>query len=108
MTEDRVEWHLWNFANWERGGWRGQLAMPSRSGCVQVDHADFDKMVEEADRRCAEATGAVISALPANERAAVHAKHLETLWTLPERVLGLYYRSAVGLVGRGLDRRGIV
>lgn len=109
MIFDRIEEHLWRWARWMYAGKTMHLRHRSKAAGGFADaSSDFDTMVEAADIRCAEATDAAIDELPPTQRAAVHAKWLETNWSLPDEVLGAYYRVAVEAIGRGLDKRGIV
>jgi hypothetical protein len=108
MIEDRVSWMLWNWSRWMYGGATRHLRHRSRASAGTGWGTDSEALVEKADLRCAEATDACVDDLPAPEHAAVYAMHLEGLWALPEPALAPYYRSAVGMVGRGLDKRGIV
>lgn len=108
MTADRAEWHLWNWANWMHGGLSGHLRIaPSSSSAAQVDNADFDRMVTEADDRCAKATDSAIDGLTPTEKAAVYAKHLRGQWAASQTVLDAYYTLARLQVGRTLERKGI-
>lgn len=109
MTPDRVEDMLYLWKRWMHGGKSKHLGYPTRSstGDVQVDNAEFDQMVAEADDRCARATDAAIDELPANNKAAVYRKHLGGPFAGSANVLEAYYVVAVALLGRALDRRGI-
>lgn len=110
MTEDRVAWHLWNWAEHMRG--KGSAHMRHRnsasSGIGNSGCSDFDTMVAYEDFRCAEATDACIDSLSASGRDAVYAKHLGGPWlNHPEAQLGVFYHSAAMNIGRRLDRMGI-
>lgn len=110
MTEDRVDWHLWNWAQYHRRSRARPQGYPNASTGLHnyTSGLDFDAECDWIDKRCAIATDAAVDDLPALERMAVYAKHLEGLWGLPEPALGLYYRSAIGMLGKRLDRRGVV
>lgn len=109
MTEDRGEWHVWNWANHMHG--KGSSHLEHRnsasSGIGQSHGTEFDTMVEDADKRCADATDACIDSLSPNGKASVYARHLGGPWMLPSGQLGIFYRSAVINIARRLDRMGI-
>lgn len=109
MTEDRVEWHLWNWSRWMYGGKTMHLRERSRASCGVGNGTvgDFDDMVELADRSCAEVTDACIDGLPEAERSCVYAKHLQGPWDFPESALGVIYRQAMDRLGPMLARRGL-
>lgn len=107
MAPDRVFWHLWNWANWQRcGGDDGDYESRASSGIGRSSSRDFDAMVAEADSRCAMAVEAILDNLTSAQRCAVHVKHLDAVYRL--RDLEASYDSACLSIGRGLDRRGIV
>lgn len=110
MTDDRVDWHLWNWAIHMRRGTSNHLKHrnAASSGIGRSGSEDFDQMVDSADKRCAEATGTAIDDLPKNDRCAVYATHLEQPCDLPPVAVAIYYRAACIEIGRKLDRVGIV
>ena len=110
MEEGRVDWHLWNWAQWQLRSREEGLGYPSRaSGGMQnyTNCWDTDAAFDNACRRLADATDAVIDELPVRYRQAIHAQHLGAIWMLPAIALALFYREAAGMVGRGLERKGV-
>jgi hypothetical protein len=113
LTEDRVEWHLWNWARWyyasrEKGtGYASRASGGFENYTTSRSGKDWETEYDEICKRQADATDAIIDGLQPTYKAAIYAKHLEGAWALPEASLALYYRAAVPLIGRGLDRRGV-
>jgi len=108
MTEDRVEWMIWNWARWMHAGKSSHLRAKTSSVGKTSSGSTFDEMVETVDKRCAAATDSCVDALRPNDKAAVYAMHLQGRWYLPDPMLAPHYRTAVVEIGRNLDRRGIV
>lgn len=110
MTPERVEWHLWNWANWMHGGLSSHLQdrHSASSGIGKSGSSDFDQMVGAEDARCAKATDRAIDDLPEYEKSAVYTRQLYQRWGHPLPALPIYYAQALEIVGRKLDRAGIV
>lgn len=109
MTSDRVEWHLWNWAQWVRR-FTGHVGMGWRKAACGMGYSgssDVDAMTEVADIRCAKATDAAVDSLPLCQRRAVHTWHMGAEWTDDDVQLSLAYHAAVDDIGRRLERRAI-
>lgn len=109
MTDDRVEWHLWNWARLHRLSRESGEGYPSRAsiGDNYTSGFDFDREWDTVCKRLAEATDATIDDLQHVFREAIYAHDLGGPWPYPDVALGIHYRAAVPLIGRGLDKRGI-
>lgn len=112
MTDDRLQWHLDNWASWHMA--RGQSlggGYPTRAsgGVRSIASQDFDTMVEAADIHCAEAVEAILDGCTVVQRCAVHHFHLGAVFRFPRPGLGaeIAYRAAREAVRAGLVRRGI-
>lgn len=113
MNDDRVDWHLWNWANFQRrpaDASHLQHRKKASSGIGRTNSQTFDDMCDAADARCADATNVAIEDLPKWDKAAVKHHHLENYPApdLPTQAIALYYRAACIEIGRKLDRAGIV
>lgn len=116
MSEERIEWHLWN---WQQSHYRSREqgeGFPSSAGHGMIENYTSDGDSEKRwDAQCAHwawITGLVIDDLEISHgtpiyKRAIFAQLLEGQWELPDIALGPTFRYAVPLVGRGLDRRGI-
>lgn len=109
MTEDRLDWHLWNWGNWMHGGKSSHLHYrdSASSGMGKSHGSQFDEMVEDADARCAEATDGCIESLSPKGKAAIYAHHLGGPWFDEGPSLAVFYRAACINIARRLDRMGI-
>jgi hypothetical protein len=107
-NEDRVEFHLFNWAKWLRGSGM-RLGYPSRaSGGIGISHsADFDQMADNADNTIASWVDAIIRGLGNLEQKALRVEYLGERWTSPTEI-GLVLVIAREGVRAGLDRKGIV
>lgn len=106
MNNDRLSWHLWNWARWMDRGSYG-LGYPGRSLCTASGHSDFDEMVNRADARCARAVDAIVEDLPQPQKLAVHHKHLSAVFRI-RADLETAYELACDKISRELTKRGIV
>lgn len=110
MSEERVDWNLWNWARHMRATRESGLDYPSRaSGGLENYRSggDDEAEYEQCCKDWAATTDAAIDDLPATNKQAVYAVHLDGPWLLPEIARGLYYRDSIGLLARELSRRGI-
>lgn len=112
VTDDRLEFHLWNWENWQRRSrfWSfRRLWYPGRAsgGMGNSGSIDFDAMVAHVDTRCAKAVEAALNNCAPAERCAVHHKHLDAVYRfrLPLDVL---YAAALARIADHLTRAGIV
>lgn len=110
MTPERVDWHLWNWEQWQRHeGTFGDYESRASGGVGGTGSKDFDAMVATADARCALAVDVIIGGLPPIQRMAVHNVHLSTVFRFrDEGAQAAMYVLACKTIGRGLDIRGIV
>jgi hypothetical protein len=108
MTEDRMQFHLWNWSRWMHAGASSHLRYrhTASGGMGRSGSTDFADMVDSSDRHCAEATDGCIESLPPAAKAAVYASHLDGPWPT-DIPLHIFYRCAVVDIGRRLDRLGI-
>lgn len=111
MKADRVEWHLWNWEQWQlRDSSEGDYESRASGGMGGTFSREFDAMVAECDTRCALAVDTIIGDLPSAQRIAVHAKHLGVKWpdvyrTRVDPIVA--YADACVRIGRELDAKGI-
>lgn len=108
MQEDRVEWHLRNWAGWTRA-YKPNLGMPKRSVALSSTRSmDFDEMCEEADEYAAAATEAAIDSLPPAQAAAVNRRWLDAVYRFPRDNYIDVYRLALSKLAISLDAQGLV
>lgn len=111
MDDDRLDWHLWNWSNWQRSSFAGTvraLWYPASSPAIGISHgADFDELVAAVDQRCAEAVESALDGCTVAERCAVHHVHLHAVYR-PRIGLDEAYQAARRKIADGLDERGIV
>lgn len=113
MSEDRVTWHLQNWAEWHRdrktsfGNGYGSRASGPFVGATNT--REFEAMVVEADNRCAAAVEAILDGIPAMQRFSVHHQHLDAVYRFrrAEQVHVVLYANARMAIARGLSIRGI-
>ena len=109
VNDARLLWHLQNWAEWQRDRaadfGRGYPSCAYSIGATAS--RDFEAMCAELDNRCALAVDATVDGLPAPERCAVHAIHLDARWRFAGKRAD-FYTLACGAIRRGLIRRGIV
>lgn len=115
MNEDRVSWHLDNWAYWQRAPEAGRGAAPrgypsaASSGMGIQRRSNFDSMCDTADARCARAVDAILDGLRPIERASVHHFHLSAVFRFPRTGMSAEraYARARDAVRLGLISRGI-
>lgn len=107
MTQDRVEWMLYNWSQWMHGGKSGHLRAKTAKCWSESGYRTSNEMLVGIDKRCAAATDACIDALPTLEKVAIYAMHMQGPWNMDNTALSVAYRSACGAIGRNLWRRGI-
>lgn len=111
MSDDRLDWHLWNWSNWQRSSFAGsvrELWYPGASEAIGISHSTtFDELVAAVDHRCAEAVESALDDCPTAERCAVHHVHLHAVYR-PRIGLQAAYGSARLRLAAGLDERGIL
>lgn len=109
-TPDRVEFHLDNWARWQRSGQEVQGHARESLGLSSGGTSKgFDEMAETSDRRCAVIVEAILDNLPPVERIAI---------MIERRIMGRvftfkrisYYQALTSgkqAIGRELSRRGV-
>jgi len=105
LAEHRVLWHLQNWANWQR-------TTGLELGVVMSDGvrgaSDFDGMCRDMDRSNARTTDAVISDLPAGQKAAIYHRHLRAVFRFPRGNLYKLYTEAKLALALGLFRKHLI
>lgn len=109
MTEQRLDWHLWNWANWMRrdaGVVRGYAGRASGGLRGNGTTGAFEEECYAVDLRCARAVDAAIEGLPSPEKVAVYHYNLGAL---RHGVIGIgdVYDEARERLRKELTRRGI-
>lgn len=109
VTNDRLEWHLWNWERYIHSGEMRQLWFSKRAAvCVgNGTVADFDALCAVEDNRCALAVDAAVNSLPSVQRCAVHHKHTAAVFRFPRANLETEYEQAKVSIRRHLMRTGI-
>jgi hypothetical protein len=105
LSEERLDWHLENWAVWESASWDAELAYTISPGHSMS--VDFDQMCAEMDRNCAFATKAAIESLPSIEQCAVFNKLVRAVFRFPGRPDNPW-ASARWKLAYDLYRRGMV
>ena len=107
-----MEWHLSNWAAWQRGA-GNNLGYPSRAsgGMGKSGSSDFDALCASADTHCAHAVDTLIDDLPRLERYAVYNTWLATVFIYRgsddvQTVADLYV-DAKERIAKGLEAKGI-
>lgn len=106
LSEERLDWHLENWAVWESSRWDAELAYEVSQGYSMS--VDFDEMCAEMDRRCASITGAAIASLTPVERGVVCNKLIGAVFRFPRENEANAWARARWLLARDLYRRGLV
>lgn len=112
MTDDRLDWHLENWAEWQRdcaGDFGRNYPSRASGGFISRSSQDFDAMVRKADRMCARAVDAILEGCTTAERSAVAYFHIGAVFRFPHvgRGAEIAYQSAREKIRRGLIARGI-
>lgn len=114
MTDERLDWHLWNWENWHYRGQTGDLARGfsnlASSGIGRKSSSDFDSMVASVDDRCALAVETILDECTPAQRSAVHHFHLAAVFRFPHIGYGakVAYDEARERIRAGLTKRGIL
>lgn len=121
MTEQRLDWHLENWAEWQQRDRVGTGHNRRASGgMISGSHygRPFDEMVQAADAKCAAAVEALLDGCSPAERCAVHHRYLAAVFRWrgidpildPVKALALSeapYQRARTIIRNGLLKRGI-
>jgi hypothetical protein len=106
LSDERLDWHLDNFAIWESSSWDAELAYTLTPGFSMS--VDFDQMCAEMDRRCAFATKAAIESLTPVESCAVFNKLCKSVFRFYRDELDNAWIRARWKLAHDLYRRGMV
>jgi hypothetical protein len=105
LSDQRLDWHLENWAVWETSDWDAELAYTLSPGYSMS--VDFDQMCAEMDRRCAYATKAAIEGLVPSEQCAVYNKLVGAVFRFRDDPHAAWIRAR-WLLAKDLYRRGMV
>jgi len=109
LSPHRVEWHLWNWEQWQLSrSSAGDYESRASGGIGGTSSRLFDAMCAEADTRSAMAVEAILSGLPEIERMAVHHVRLGAVFSDRTEQPEFPYARACVAIARGLYARGIV
>ena len=106
LSEDRLNWHLDNWAAWESSAWDAELAYTLTPGYSMS--VDFDQMCAEMDRRCAYTAKAAIESLSPVEQCAVFNKLLKAVFRFPREDSHQTWIRARWRLAHDLYKRGMV
>ena len=108
MTNDRIEHHLQNWADWCRS-YRPSIGKPKGAICLQSNSSkDFDEMCCAADFYAARVTDTAIDNLTAPEAAAVNRKWLSARFNFQSGNYIELYLAALKRLGNMLDKQGLM
>lgn len=106
--EQRLDFHLGNWAAWMRSGEHVQGYKHTAAGCVGGGYtSDFDDMVAGADRRTAAIMDTLINDLPPAQSCAVHHTWLTAVYRFPKRNFDDMYAKACETLLVGMARKGL-
>lgn len=110
MTEDRIDWHLWNWERWMTfNSVPGRLPRCASGGVSGYTSLDWDSSADyfELDIRLGAAVQAVIDGLSQRQQIAVKVQHgiMSAVYRLRDHSDA--YEQARAEIGCGLHRRGI-
>jgi hypothetical protein len=109
MTQDRLEWHLENWATWMKRE-SNRLGYPSKALCFSSGGSsgadEFQIMCDDSDTRSASIVDKVIDSISSPQRTAINHHWLQVKHHYPthELDLELAYESIIKI----LDKRGVV
>lgn len=107
MTDDRLEWHLWNWSRWMRGGKVTVGFQKETVGMFSGASAHFDDMADANERRLASICDVVVTGLPYSHYAAISNKHLYTVYKFPRNNEEKCLELGMEGLRSGLEVRGI-
>jgi hypothetical protein len=109
MSDERLDWHVWNWARWHRARGRRQGDHQGRAsgGIGKSGSSDFDAMVAAEDTRSAYAVEAIVNDLPAPQSNALHHVQLEAVFRFTRADPRPHYDAALAAIRAGLVKRGI-
>lgn len=106
MTDDRLEWHLSNWAAWMQRG-NGVLGYKILAVYGANGSRHLQDWEEEMDDYCARATDACLQDLEPVERCAVEHQWLQAVFRFRPGVFDASLSSAAEKLKKFLDRKGI-
>lgn len=107
-TEDRVEFHLDNWAGWMRSGQEVDR-LPNKSSGLSSGGSSkaFDDMAEASDRRVAHLVNTIIDDMMAAHQSAIYHHYLHAVFRYPRGNKETLLAEAKLLVGKGLAAKGV-
>ncbi len=109
-TPDRIEFHLANWARWQRSGTAVDGHARESTGLSSGGTSKgFDEMVEAEDRRCAQVVDVILDNLPPVERMAIYMER-KIMGRVFEFKRMTYHQALTAgklALGRELARRGV-
>ena len=109
MTQDRLEWHLENWATWMKRSFN-RLGYPSKSLCFSSGGSsgadEFEVMCEDSDTRSASIVDKVIDSISMPQRTAINHHWLQVKHHYPTQSLDL--EEAYEAIIKILIKRGVV
>lgn len=105
LSDERLDWHLENWARWECSNWDAELAYSLSEGFSYSQ--DFDDLCMKMDAECAYKTKAAIESLTPVESCAVFNKMIRSVFRFPEDLDSAWSRAR-WLLRKDLYRRGLV
>ena len=104
--DQRLDFHLGNWARWMRSGEHVQGYKHGAAGCVGGGYSgDFDDMVLAADRRSAAIMDSLIQDLPPAQVCAIHTTWINSVWRFKDYE-ATYQRACDNLLV-GMNRKGL-
>lgn len=108
MTEERLAWHLANWADYMRQP-SSKLGYPSKSLMIASgggsSDEEFDIMCEEVDTKCAQAMDGIIDSITQPQRTAINHVWLKVSHHYPTQDLD--YLEALEHINKLADKRGL-
>lgn len=107
--DQRLDFHLGNWARWMRSGEHVQGYKHGAAGCVGGGYCgDFDDMVASSDRHTAAIVDVLIADLPPAQSCAVHSMWLNAVYRFKsEQAFDTAYLKACESLLIGMDRKGL-
>ena len=105
---DRLDWHLENWARWQRAGGYAEFHVGASGGLRGFTHYDTESERDKSDAKTADIVDAIIRDLKPMERDALNTEYLGVKWTNTEFALTVALVLAREQVQLGINRRGIL
>lgn len=108
LSQDRVEWHLWNWNNWMQYSTSpGKHCNHASGGIRGYTNFDVEAEYEEGDRVAARAVQAVLDDMPQRLRIAVYVAHGVMAAVFRLRNSDTAYDEACCILAVQLAKRGM-